>query len=154
AKSGALPLGYYKDPEGTAKTFPVIDGIRYSIPGDWCKVNTDGTMILLGRGNNCINSGGEKIFPEEVEEALKRVPGILDAAVFGIPDDRWGNAVAALIQTSAGQSLEATYIESQLQSHLARYKQPKSYRFTTESFRHANGKLNYRGAQRIWDHTD
>ncbi|MFM7121921.1 MAG: AMP-binding protein, partial [Gammaproteobacteria bacterium] len=81
AKAGPLPLGYYKDPERTARTFPVIDGVRYSIPGDWCRVEADGTMTLLGRGNNCINTGGEKVYPEEVEEALKTAPSVLDAAV-------------------------------------------------------------------------
>ncbi|MGA1372702.1 MAG: AMP-binding protein [Pseudomonadales bacterium] len=153
AKTGPLPLGYYKDPERTARTFPVIDGVRYSIPGDWCRVETDGTLILLGRGSNCINTGGEKVFPEEVEEALKQAPGIQDAAVLGMPDARWGQAVVALVRTAGGLAVDTAGVRSVLDRLLARYKHPKHYVVTREPFRHDNGKVNYRAARVLLDQT-
>ena len=85
-RSGNIPLGYYKDPDKTVQTFPTIDGVRYSVPGDWCTVEVDGTLTLLGRGSVCINSGGEKIYPEEIEEVLKLHAAVDDALVVGIPD--------------------------------------------------------------------
>ena len=96
------PLGYYKDPEKTEETFPTIDGIRWSIPGDYATVEADGTITLLGRGSVCINSGGEKIYPEEVEEALKSHPAVDDCNVVGLPDDRWGQSVNAVVVDRAG----------------------------------------------------
>jgi fatty-acyl-CoA synthase len=149
AKAGPLPLGYYKDPERTARTFPTIDGVRYSLAGDWCRVEADGTMTLLGRGNNCINTGGEKVFPEEVEEALKRIPRITDAAVVGLPDPRWGQAVGALLKTADHQPVPEAVIRDQLDEHLARYKHPRVICFVEAEFRHENGKINYREALRI-----
>ncbi len=149
AKSGALPIGYYKDPEGTAKTFPVVDGVRYSLAGDWCRIETDGTMTLLGRGNNCINTGGEKVFPEEVEEALKRAPGIYDAAVLGVPDPRWGQAVTAVVRTVDDLPLEESAAREHLDTCLARYKHPKQIVRVTGELRHENGKVNYRGVRRL-----
>jgi fatty-acyl-CoA synthase len=151
AKAGALPLGYYKDPERTARTFPVIDGVRYSIPGDWCRVELDGTLILLGRGSNCINTGGEKVYPEEVEEALKQAPGIQDAAVLGLPDPRWGQAVVALVRTAGNVAVDAEAVRPLLDQLLARYKHPKRYVVTGEDFRHDNGKVNYRAARALLD---
>src|SRR4029453_15201105 len=97
ARSGPIPVGYYKDPEKSAKTFPTIAGVRYSIPGDWCIVVAGGPLTLLGRGSACINSAGEKIYPEEVEEALKTHPDVEDALVVGVPDERWGNAVTPVV---------------------------------------------------------
>lgn len=149
AKSGALPLGYYRDPEGTAKTFPVVDGVRYSLAGDWCRIEADGTMTLLGRGNNCINTGGEKVFPEEVEEALKQAPGIYDAAVLGTPDPRWGQAVTAVVRTVDGRPLDEAAARAHLDSCLARYKHPKRILPVTGELRHENGKVNYRGVRRL-----
>lgn len=149
AKAGALPLGYYKDPERTAETFPTINGVRYSMPGDWCRLEADGTMTLLGRGNHCINTGGEKVFPEEVEEALKQVPGIIDAAVVGVPDPRWGQSVTALIRTGAGFNLAETLLREHLDRHLARYKHPRRVHQVTDEFRHENGKINYRAVNRL-----
>ncbi|MCB1686139.1 MAG: AMP-binding protein, partial [Pseudomonadales bacterium] len=149
AKAGALPLGYYKDPARTAETFPTIDGVRYSMPGDWCRLEADGTMTLLGRGNHCINTGGEKVFPEEVEEALKQVPGIIDAAVVGVPDERWGQSVAALIRTSEGRELPDSLLHEHLNRHLARYKHPRRLHRVTDGFRHENGKINYRAVNRM-----
>ena len=93
ARSGHVPLGYFKDAEKTAKTFPVIDGVRYAVPGDHAKVAEDGTIVVLGRGSVSINSGGEKIYPEEVEKALKHHPSVYDAVVVGTPNDRFGQQV-------------------------------------------------------------
>ena len=149
AKAGALPLGYYKDEAGTARTFPVIDGVRYSLAGDWCRIEADGTMTLLGRGNNCINTGGEKVYPEEVEEVLKRSPGIHDAAVLGVPDPRWGQAVTAVVRTSGDAPLNEPEVRSHLDVHLARYKHPKTITQVRQPLRHENGKVNYRGVRRL-----
>ena len=95
-------MGYYKDPEKTARTFPVINGVRYSIPGDWVRVESDGTLTLLGRGSNCINTAGEKVYPEEVEEALKAHASVADALVVGIADPKWGQAITAVVQLASG----------------------------------------------------
>lgn len=153
AKAGPLPLGYYGDPEGTARAFPTIDGVRYSMAGDWCRIEADGSMTLLGRGNNCINTGGEKVYPEEVEEVLKSMPAIIDVAVLGVPDDRWGQAVAALVRVREGEtsneSLDRSDMASHLNEHLARYKHPRRTVETRQNFRHANGKINYRLARRM-----
>lgn len=89
ARKGAIPVGYYKDPEKSAKTFRTIDGMRYSIPGDWCRVEADGSLTLLGRGSVCINTAGEKVYPEEIEEVLKTHPSVADALVVGVPDEKW-----------------------------------------------------------------
>src|SRR3989344_1189710 len=97
ARRGAIPMGYYKDPEKSAKTFRTIGGVRYSIPGDWCQVEADGSLTLLGRGSVCINTAGEKVYPEEVEEALKTHPSVADALVVGVPDEKWGQAVTGVV---------------------------------------------------------
>jgi acyl-CoA synthetase (AMP-forming)/AMP-acid ligase II len=141
---GRLPLGYYKDPEKTAATFPVIDGRRSSITGDYATVNEDGRIRLLGRGSLCINSGGEKIFPEEVEEALKTHPAVLDTAVVGIPDERLGERVVASVQLRPGASTDSAELLEHLRTHLAAYKAPKQIVFVPEIRRAANGKLDYR----------
>ena len=101
ARSGPIPEGYYKDAKKSAETFREIQGRRWSIPGDWCTVNADGTLELHGRGSVCINSGGEKIFPEEIEETLKLHAAVADAVVVGVPDERWGEAVTALVELRA-----------------------------------------------------
>ncbi|MFT6433724.1 MAG: fatty-acyl-CoA synthase [Candidatus Azotimanducaceae bacterium] len=149
ATSGNIPLGYYKDEARTEKTFPTINGVRYSMAGDWCTLDADGSMALLGRGNNCINSGGEKIYPEEVEEALKTMAEVHDAAVIGIPDERWGQAVVAVIHLRSEESLESTKIREHLIDKLARYKHPKQVIFVSDSFRHDNGKVNYRAVNAL-----
>ncbi len=105
ARSGPIPLGYHKDPKKTAETFPVIDGVRYAMPGDFCTVEADGSLTLLGRGSVCINTAGEKVHPEEVEEALKTHPDVEDALVFGLPDEKWGQAVTAVVQLHPGRRL-------------------------------------------------
>jgi fatty-acyl-CoA synthase len=149
ATSGSIPLGYYKDEARTAQTFPTINGVRYSMAGDWCRVEADGTMTLMGRGNNCINSGGEKIYPEEVEEALKLHPDILDAAVIGVPDERWGQAVTAVLRTRNNIELDEEAIRVHLQNRLARYKHPKRVHCVDSRIRHDNGKVNYRAVRSL-----
>ena len=100
ARTGHVPLGYFKDAEKTAKTFPVVDGPRYAVPGDHARVAADGTIVVLGRGSVSINSGGEKIYPEEVEKALKHHPAVYDAVVVGTPNERFGEQVTAVVQTA------------------------------------------------------
>lgn len=141
------PVEYHKDPDKTARTFRTIDGVRYSIPGDFAEVAADGTLILLGRGSACINSAGEKIFPEEVEEALKLCPGIADALVFGVPDPKWGQAVAAVVQTGAAYAEGA--VRDDLRARLAGYKQPKLLVATGQSLRAPNGKADYGKAKQL-----
>ena len=106
AMSGPMPLGYYKDPDKSAATFRTIDGVRYTIPGDWATVDADGTVRLLGRGSQCINTGGEKVYPEEVEEVLKLHPTVADAAVVGVPDERFGEAIRALVEPAGGAEID------------------------------------------------
>src|SRR5205085_10194939 len=103
---GRTPVGYYKDEEKSAATFVTIDGERYSIPGDYASVETDGTLTLLGRGSVCINTGGEKVFPEEVEEALKLHPAVRDAVAVGVPDEKFGEAIAAVVEPKPGASID------------------------------------------------
>jgi acyl-CoA synthetase (AMP-forming)/AMP-acid ligase II len=149
AMRGYLPLGYYKDPDKSASTFKVIDGERYTIPGDWATVDADGTVRLLGRGSQCINTGGEKVYPEEVEEVLKQHPSVFDAAVVGVPDDRFGETIAALVQPSSGVSLSADELIDHVKAHLAGYKAPRRV-ITVESVNRApNGKLDYKSLKQI-----
>jgi fatty-acyl-CoA synthase len=147
ARSGPIPLGYYKDPEKTAKTFPTIDGVRYSIPGDWCTVEADGTLTLLGRGSACINTAGEKVYPEEVEEALKTHPSVEDALVVGVPDDRWGTAVTAVVEVRADATFDEAALREHVKAHLAGYKVPKRVIETERMFRAPNGKADYKRAR-------
>ncbi len=145
ARSGPIPRGYYKDPEKTAKTFPVIDGVRYSMPGDYCKVADDGTLILLGRGSVCINTAGEKVYPEEVEEVLKTYPGVVDALVVGVPDEKWGQMVVAVVQGEGNRALDEAEVRSHVRSHLAGYKTPKRVLIKGDLNRASNGKADYKG---------
>ena len=144
ARSGAIPLGYYKDEEKTAKTFPVIDGVRYSMPGDYCKVAADGTLILMGRGSVCINTAGEKVYPEEVEEVLKTYPGIVDALVVGVPDEKWGQMVTAVVQPDGSSALEEAQVQAHARQHLAGYKTPKRILVKDDLQRASNGKADYK----------
>jgi fatty-acyl-CoA synthase len=138
------PVGYYKDEEKTARTFRMIDGQRHSIPGDWCLVEPDGTLTLLGRGSACINTAGEKVFPEEVEEALKTHPAIEDALVVGVPDETWGQAVTAVVQLGAGEGLDEEELRRHVRLHLAGYKTPKRVLVTDVALRAPNGKADYK----------
>lgn len=141
------PLGYHKDAEKSARTFRTIDGVRYTVSGDFATVNADGSIVLLGRGSACINSAGEKIFPEEVEEALKLCPAVDDALVFGVPDPKWGQAVVAVVQ--AGTGFDEAAVRAELRAHLAGYKQPKVMVATARSLRAPNGKADYAAAKAL-----
>ena len=142
-----LPVGYYKDPEKTESTFPTINGRRWSIPGDWASVEKDGSITLLGRGSECINTGGEKVFPEEVEEALKINPLVVDCNVVGLPDERWGQAVTAVVEVEPGETLEEVELLKDVKERLAGYKVPKSVVFVEKLKRGPNGKSDYRWAR-------
>ena len=142
---GRTPIGYYKDPEKSAKTFVTIDGQRYSIPGDYAEVAADGTLKLLGRGSQCINTGGEKVYPEEVEEMLKRHASVLDAAVVGIPDERFGEVVVAIVESRSGHEATDEELVAHVRTNLAAYKSPRRILHVSTVGRAANGKLDYRG---------
>jgi acyl-CoA synthetase (AMP-forming)/AMP-acid ligase II len=144
ALRGRVPLGYYKDPDKSAATFTVIDGVRYSIPGDLALVEVDGTVNLLGRGSQVVNSGGEKIHPEEVEEVLKLHPSVHDAAIVGVPDERFGEAVTALIEPAAGAPVDAVALVAHVKAHLAGFKAPRRIVVVESVDRAPNGKLDYR----------
>ncbi len=146
ALGGFLPTGYYKDETKSAATFRVLNGRRWSVPGDFARVETDGTIVLLGRGSVVINSGGEKIFPEEVEEAVKLHPAVADCLVVGVPDDRFGEAVTAVLGLRPGSEASGEEITAALGA-LARYKHPRNYVFVTEVLRGPNGKADYRWAK-------
>jgi acyl-CoA synthetase (AMP-forming)/AMP-acid ligase II len=149
AHGGAIPLGYYKDPEKTARTFKTIDGIRYVIPGDWCTVEADGTLALLGRGSVCINTGGEKVYPEEVEEALKTHPAVYDALVVGVPDDKWGQAVVGVVEPKPGQAVPEDELRRHVRARLAGFKTPKRVLFVDSIGRAPNGKADYVAMTRL-----
>jgi fatty-acyl-CoA synthase len=140
------PLGYYKDDEKTARTFRTIGGVRYSIPGDWCVVEADGSLTLLGRGNACINTAGEKVFPEEVEEALKTHPSVEDCLVVGLPDEKWGQSVTAVIRLAGDHDLDEDLLRRHVRERLAGYKTPKRVVTGEVSLRAPNGKANYKAA--------
>jgi len=147
AAGGAVPIGYYKDPEKSSKTFRTINGVRYSFPGDMATVEADGSLTLLGRGSQVINSAGEKIFPEEVEEAVKRVDGVLDCLVVGIDDEKFGQAVTAVASLSPGAKVEEATIIANVKTQLAGYKAPKRVVFVTQIPRAPNGKADYKTAR-------
>jgi len=149
ARSGYLPLGYYRDPVKTAETFVTIDGTRYVITGDAAKVADDGAIIVFGRGNNCINTGGEKVFPEEVEEVLRMSPQVGDAVVVGLPDPRWGQRVVAVVAARPGAALDADALRALCHQHLAGYKVPKEIVGVPEILRSAAGKANYVWAKSV-----
>ena len=147
AAGGAVPIGYYKDPEKSSKTFRTINGVRYSFPGDMATVEADGSLTLLGRGSQVINSAGEKIFPEEVEEAVKRVDGVLDCLVVGIDDEKFGQAVTAVASLSPGAKVDEATIIANVKTQLAGYKAPKRVIFVTQIPRAPNGKADYKTAR-------
>ena len=143
ARCGPIPLGYFKDPEKTAATFRTIGGVRYSIPGDWCLVEADGTLTLLGRGSVCINTAGEKVYPEEIEEVLKEHPSVYDALVVGVPDEKWGQAVTGVVQLKGGAALDEQALREHVRAKLAGYKTPKRVLATESLGRAPNGKADY-----------
>jgi acyl-CoA synthetase (AMP-forming)/AMP-acid ligase II len=144
AFGGPQPLGYYKDEAKTAKTFRIIEGKRYVVPGDFARVEQDGSVTLLGRGSNCINTAGEKVFPEEVEEALKTHASIEDALVLGVPDDKWGQAVTGVVVLSPGASFDENDLRTHVRGQLAGYKTPKRILVAGVALRAPNGKADYK----------
>ena len=147
ANGGAAPIGYYKDPQKSAATFRVIDGHRYSFPGDYAQVAADGSIILLGRGSACINTGGEKVFPEEVEEVLKAHPDVDDCLIVGAPDERLGERVAAVLAAARGRSIDQAALIAFARTRLAGYKLPRTIVIAGAVERAANGKPDYRWAR-------
>ena len=149
ATGGPGPVGYYKDPEKTARTFRVIDGQRYAFPGDFAKLAVDGSLILLGRGSNCINTGGEKVFPEEVEEALKAHPDVEDCLVVGVPDERFGQRITAVLSLADGQTLDEAALLAFARTRIAGYKTPRRLIVVSQVRRTPSGKADYPWANRV-----
>jgi len=147
--SGLVPKGYYKDPKKSAATFRDFEGIRYSFPGDYALVEADGSITLLGRGSNCINSAGEKIYPEEVEEAIKLNSNIYDCLVVGIDDDKFGQKVVAVAAFEKNKSISFNDLIESTRLHLSGYKLPKTIKFVDEVKRAPNGKADYKWAIEI-----
>ena len=149
ARSGSVPLGYYKDPEKSARTFLEIDGTRYSVPGDFARIEADNKVTLLGRGSNCINTGGEKVYPEEVEMALKAHPDVYDVLVVGVTDENYGQAVSAVIQPRGENRPSVEELRAFLRSDLSGYKLPRAVTYVDEIPRSATGKANYPAARKL-----
>jgi 3-oxocholest-4-en-26-oate---CoA ligase len=149
ARSGDIPVGYYNDPVKTAEVFITVGDTRYVMPGDFATVESDGTITLLGRGSVCINSGGEKIFPEEVESAVRSHPDVFDAIVVGAPDDRWGQRVAAIVQPRPGRHPNLEEIQEHCRSAIAGYKVPRQLHVVETIVRSPSGKPDYRWAAGI-----
>ncbi|MEE4361878.1 MAG: AMP-binding protein [Pseudomonadales bacterium] len=152
ATSGLVPLGYYKDPEKSARTFREVRGVRYAFPGDYARVEADGTITLLGRGSQCINTGGEKVFTEEVEEAAKRHPAVQDCLVVGLPDLRFGNRVVAVIsltEASLPDDPDDDRLRDFMRTQLAGYKLPRAFVRVPRVQRAPNGKADYKWARRV-----
>jgi fatty-acyl-CoA synthase len=147
AQQGRVPLGYLGDAEKTAKTFPVIDGVRYSVPGDRARLTADGLIELFGRDSVTINSGGEKIFAEEVEQALAHHPDVYDVVVAGRTSERWGQEVVAIVQLRDGAAVDEATLLKEAETHIARYKLPKEFRFVPHIQRSPSGKADYRWAK-------
>lgn len=150
AVAGTVPDGYYKDEAKSAATFRIVDGVRYSVPGDWATVDSDGSITLLGRGSQCINTGGEKVYPEEVEEAVKRHPDVDDCLVFGLPDERFGQRIAAVASLVPGASVSADELLDAVRSSLAGYKVPRDLEIVDRVPRAPNGKADYPGARELF----
>jgi acyl-CoA synthetase (AMP-forming)/AMP-acid ligase II len=149
AKAGHVPLGYYGDEAATRTTFPVIDGIRFALLGDLAQVDADGTIVVLGRGSTCINTGGEKVFPEEVEQALKAHPAVLDAVVAGVRDERYGERVAAVVGLRPGADADADMLRAHCRATIADYKVPAMIAFVPAVVRSPSGKADYRWARAV-----
>lgn len=147
AKRGHVPVGYYKDEEKSAATFKVINGVRYAIPGDYAQVEADGSVTMLGRGSVSINSGGEKVYPEEVEAALKGHPDVFDALVVGVPDERYGQCVAAVVHPRPGARPALGDLDRFVRSEIAGYKVPRALWYVDEVKRSPAGKPDYRWAK-------
>jgi fatty-acyl-CoA synthase len=144
AMGGRIPVGYFKDPEKTAATFRTLDGVRYSIPGDYATVELDGTVRLLGRGSACINTGGEKVYPEEVETELREHASVFDCVVLGVPDERFGERVVALVQVTDGDDFDEADLVAWCRARMAGYKVPRRVLRVDSLERSAAGKANHR----------
>jgi len=147
ARCGHIPLGYYHDPEKTAATFPEVDGVRWSIPGDHARLESDGSITVLGRGSVSINTGGEKVYPEEVEGALKSHPEVFDAVVVGVPDERWGERVVAVVQGREGARPSLEELDAHTRTRIAGFKAPRDVLFVDTIVRSPSGKPDYRWAK-------
>ena len=147
AVSGPMPSAYWNDPERSARTFRRIDGVDYTMPGDYALVDADGTVHLLGRGSICINTGGEKVYPEEVEVVIRTLEGVSDALVVGVPDDRLGEVVAAVVAVAPGAVLDEAAVAAAVRARLAAYKAPRQVVFVDEVRRSPSGKADYRWAR-------
>jgi fatty-acyl-CoA synthase len=143
AVKGPCPVGYYKDPEKSARTFPMIDGERWSVPGDYATVEADGTVRVLGRGSVCINTGGEKVFPEEVEEVLKEHGAVRDAVVVGVPDERFGEVICAWIEPAPDAVVDEAELIAHVKGRLAGYKAPRRVLTIDSIGRSPAGKVDY-----------
>ena len=148
-RGGSVPLGYFKDPEKSARTFLEIDGERYSVPGDFARIEADNKVTLLGRGSNCINTGGEKVFPEEVEMAIKAHPAVYDVLVVGVPDEKYGQSVTAVIQPREEAQVELDDLRDFLRTSLSGYKLPRAMTLVDEIPRNATGKAQYPKAKEL-----
>ena len=147
AASGTVPLGYFKDQAKSEATFKTIDGIRYSFPGDWAIVEADGSLTLLGRGSNCINTAGEKVYPEEVEEAVKGHPDVIDCLVVGVEDEKFGQKVTGVVSLHEGSGVGSDELREFTRSKLAAYKLPKELFIVDLVQRAPNGKADYQWAR-------
>ena len=142
-------MGYYKDEKKSAETFKEVNGVRYSFPGDYAKLEEDGTITLLGRGSNCINSAGEKIYPEEVEEAIKRNNEVFDCLVVGVDDQKFGQKVVAVVSLEPNKKINEESLVEATRSFIAGYKLPKKVIFVDVVERAPNGKANYKWAKNV-----
>ena len=149
AAGGSVPLGYFKDEAKSAATFKTIDGVRYSFPGDWARVEADGSLTLLGRGSNCINTAGEKVYPEEVEESIKRHDDVIDCLVVGIEDEKFGQRVTAVASVKDADALPGETLREFLRDKLAAYKMPKQIVIVDQVRRAPNGKADYKWARSV-----
>jgi acyl-CoA synthetase (AMP-forming)/AMP-acid ligase II len=149
ARGGSVPLGYYKDPEKSAKTFIEVNGARFSVPGDNARIEADGKVTLLGRGSNCVNTGGEKVYPEEVEMAIKNHAAVYDCLVVGVPDEKYGQAVAAVVSLRDDATLELEELREFLRTYLSGYKLPRALTVVDEVPRNATGKAQYPKAKEL-----
>jgi 3-oxocholest-4-en-26-oate---CoA ligase len=149
ARTGHIPQGYYNDPVKTAETFTEVGGRRWVLTGDMATVGEDGAIRLLGRGSQCINTGGEKVFPEEVEAVLKTHPAVYDVIVVGVPDERWGQRVAAVVQPTEGAGPTLDDLVEHGRGHLAGYKLPRTVVLVDTVVRSPAGKADYRWAKQV-----
>ncbi|MGH2662320.1 MAG: acyl-CoA synthetase [Actinomycetota bacterium] len=149
ARRDRLPLGYYKDEERTRRTFVEVEGVRWAMQGDLATVEEDGTIVVFGRGTGCINTGGEKVFPEEVEKALKSHPDVYDAVVVGVPDQRWGERVSAVVQPRSGTEVTLEALDRHCREHVAGYKVPREVHLVERVVRQPSGKPDYPWAKAV-----